>query len=48
MTICLGALCEDVGSGAQAAVIASDRMVTWGGLTEFEHGMPKIEGNYIQ
>lgn len=43
MTVCLAALCADEGSGAQAVVIACDRMVTWRGLTEFEHGMPKIE-----
>lgn len=44
MTVCLGVLCADVGNGARAVVVASDRMVTWSGLTEFEHGIPKVEG----
>jgi hypothetical protein len=43
MTICLGALCAGVdGSEAAAVVAASDRMVTMGGVTEFEHEVPKV------
>ena len=41
MTICLGALCRDESDG-DTVVLASDRMVTWMGLTEFEHQVPKI------
>ncbi len=41
MTICLGALCRDSADG-DTVVLASDRMVTWMGLTEFEHQVPKI------
>ncbi|HLJ68782.1 MAG TPA: hypothetical protein VKX16_15615 [Chloroflexota bacterium] len=40
MTICIGALCDSVGDRAQALVMASDRMVTWG-FIEFEHEIPK-------
>lgn len=38
MTICIGVLCAD----GKVAIAASDRMVTWGGITEFEHEVPKI------
>jgi len=41
MTICMGALCADSG-GSKAVVVASDRMVTWANLIEFEHGVPKL------
>lgn len=40
MTICIGAIC--CGSAGKAVVVAADRMVTMGGLTEFEHDVPKI------
>jgi 20S proteasome alpha/beta subunit len=43
MTVCIGALCRDLsGHPSAAAVVASDRMVTHGGITEFEHEIPKI------
>src|SRR5919198_3006607 len=46
MTICLGALCAGPdGREASAVVVASDRMVTIGtsgGITEFEHEVPKV------
>jgi 20S proteasome alpha/beta subunit len=43
MTICLGALCAGAnGTDASAVVVASDRMVTMGGITEFEHEVPKV------
>ena len=43
MTICLGALCAGAdGTDAAAVVVASDRMVTMGGITEFEHEVPKV------
>lgn len=43
MTVCLGALCADTdGTGPRAVVVASDRMITLGGLTEFEHDVPKV------
>lgn len=43
MTVCVGALCDDAGgTGARAVVVASDRMVTLGGLIEFEHDVPKV------
>ena len=43
MTVCIGALCANrSGQPARAAVVASDRMVTLGALTEFEHDVPKI------
>ena len=42
MTVCIGALCKDGSENpASAAVICSDRMVTWGNV-EFEHETPKI------
>ncbi len=42
MTICLGVMCAADGGGANtAAVVASDRMVTLGGLIEFDHSAPK-------
>jgi hypothetical protein len=41
MTICMGALCQDRRPG-DTIVLASDRMVTWAGMTEFEHPVPKI------
>lgn len=40
MTICMGAVCQD--GGGAAVVVASDRMVTWASLTEFEHRVPKV------
>lgn len=43
MTICIGALCADAqGRPGRYAVVASDRMVTMGGITEFEHDVPKM------
>jgi hypothetical protein len=43
VTIGLGALCAGTeGGGASAVVVASDRMVTMGGITEFEHEVPKV------
>ncbi len=43
MTVCIGALCADPeGNPSKAAVVASDRMVTLGGLIEFEHEIPKV------
>jgi 20S proteasome alpha/beta subunit len=41
VTICIGALCTDRVAG-DTVVLASDRMVTWRNLTEFEHPVPKI------
>lgn len=41
MTICMGALCNDRVAG-DTVVLASDRMVTWRNLTEFEYSVPKI------
>lgn len=41
MTICMGALCQDQAAG-DTVVLASDRMVTWRNLAEFEHAVPKI------
>ena len=44
MTVCLGALCADAdGNAARAIVVVSDRMVTLGNITEFEHEVPKIQ-----
>lgn len=40
MTICMGALCQQK-QPADTIVLAADRMVTWMGLTEFEHRVPK-------
>ena len=43
MTICTAALCTDGDSKTpNAVVLASDRMVTMGKMTEFEHEIPKI------
>jgi 20S proteasome alpha/beta subunit len=43
MTICIGALCADLaGNPSKGVIVASDRMVTLAGLTEFEHEVPKI------
>jgi 20S proteasome alpha/beta subunit len=43
MTICIGALCANKdGVANKAIIVASDRMVTLGQLTEFEHEAPKI------
>ncbi len=43
MTICIAAICSDEhASAGRAVVVASDRMVTMGGLTEFEHEVPKF------
>jgi 20S proteasome alpha/beta subunit len=41
VTICMGALCNDQVAG-DTVVLASDRMVTWRNLAEFEHPVPKI------
>jgi 20S proteasome alpha/beta subunit len=41
MTICLGALCAK-GGASSADVVAADRMVTMGAMTEFEHAVPKM------
>jgi 20S proteasome alpha/beta subunit len=38
----LGALCEDEGKARNAVVLASDRMVTFPGIIEFEHAVPKM------
>jgi len=43
MTVCMGALCRDRTAG-DTVVLASDRMVTWAGMTQFEHPVPKIDG----
>src|SRR5258708_14711693 len=40
MTVCMGALCQQKQPG-DTIVLASDRMVTWMGVTEFEHRVPK-------
>ena len=40
MTICMGALCQQEARG-DTVVLASDRMVTCMGLTEFEHQVPR-------
>ena len=41
MTICLGALCAGAeGREASTVVVASDCMMTMGGITEFEHELP--------
>ena len=43
MTICMGAICSDLQHRSErAVVVASDRMVTMGGLQEFEHEVPKV------
>ena len=43
MTVCIGALCASPdGRESGAAVVAADRMVTLGRITEFEHDVPKI------
>jgi len=36
----MAAICEN--GGEAAVVVASDRMVTWASLTEFEHRVPKV------
>lgn len=41
MTLCMAALCTDPDDGA-LAVVAADRMVTYGGFIEHEHTVPKI------
>jgi len=38
MTVCLAALCEN----GRTVVVAADRMVTFGGIIEFEHTVPKM------
>src|SRR5262245_19699348 len=44
MTVCIGALCADEeAQPGRAVVLASDRMVTMGGMIEFEHEVPKIK-----
>lgn len=43
MTICMAATCCGAdGKAGGTVVVASDRMITMGGLTEFEHDVPKI------
>ena len=43
MTICMGATCcSKDGAPGSTVVVASDRMITMGGVTEFEHDVPKI------
>ncbi len=43
MTVCIGAICADeAGTGGNALVVASDRMVTMGNFYEFEHEVPKL------
>lgn len=44
MTVCIGGICADEEDRpGRLVVVASDRMVTMGGLTEFEHEVPKIK-----
>src|SRR4051794_16567424 len=40
MTVCLAALCRD--GERKIAVVAADRMVTYGNFIEFEHAEPKM------
>jgi hypothetical protein len=40
VTICTAGLCVE--DGRQLAVVAADRMVTYGGFIEFEHSVPKM------
>ena len=42
MTVCISALCASTDGAAKNIVVISDRMVTLGRLTEFEHEVPKI------
>src|SRR5438093_193522 len=42
MTVCISALCAGPDGAAKNVVVVSDRMVTLGRLTEFEHEVPKI------
>ena len=43
MAVCLGALCAGAdGREASVVVVASDCMMTMGGITEFEHEVPKV------
>jgi len=42
MTVCISALCASPDGAAKNVVVVSDRMVTLGRLTEFEHEVPKI------
>lgn len=43
MTVGIAAVCADrSGRPGKAVIVASDRMVTHGGITEFEHDVPKI------
>jgi 20S proteasome alpha/beta subunit len=43
MTVCIGAVCcNQSGDPNKSVVVASDRMVTMGGMTEFEHETPKL------
>jgi len=43
VTVCIAAICADLsGTPARAVVVASDRMVTFGGFYEFEHEVPKL------
>ena len=41
MTLCMAALCTDEEQNS-LAVVAADRMVTFGGFIEFEHSVPKM------
>ena len=42
MTVCLPATCADAsGTASKAVIVASDRMVTYGILVEFEHEVSK-------
>ena len=40
MTICIAALCTH--ADEPRLVFGSDRMVSWGGIVEFEHAVPKV------
>jgi 20S proteasome alpha/beta subunit len=42
MTVCISALCAKADAPAKNVIVISDRMVTLGRLTEFEHEVPKI------
>jgi 20S proteasome alpha/beta subunit len=42
MTVCISALCASTDGAAKNIAVISDRMVTLGRLTEFEHEVPKI------
>lgn len=43
VTVCIGAVsCDRTGAARRAVVVASDRMVTMGQITQFEHEIPKL------